>query len=497
MTDPREPDQNLNARALAACASLALLLVSTFILNRELFPRVAEVFPLARELSTYGGAVIAVCIAAAAYRKPAILHARSFSAACLAVLAAGTVALAAGLAGNDPLPIALGSPLGGLCAWFFVLEGMALTKSGLKASMVAIPTAFMASYCVEGLFALAIPDLPDAAAAAAYFVCVAASYILIRLAVCELLGDLRRVPAAADLDITHPVSFLPLSSFVFVSIAVFNTASGFSLASPYAAAANPLLASAAACVPMGALFLVTAVLRRPLSPDALHTASFLLVFGALSAMPAVMLGAGPAAQDASAALMSAGTDCFTMLMYVLISAVGARNPLGALATSAIAIAAQWLGIGCGALLIQFARWAAADAGALACAATAAAFVFVAYNTCLGKHRSFAKAVEAIRPVEPATVSCAPSKETGKPYEESAEESADSRFDDRCAAVAEQFGLTGRETDVLMLLARGRTAPIIQEKLVLSHNTVKTHVRHIYTKMDVHSQQELIDIVERG
>ena len=50
-------------------------------------------------------------------------------------------------------------------------------------------------------------------------------------------------------------------------------------------------------------------------------------------------------------------------------------------------------------------------------------------------------------------------------------------------------------DVLRLLARGRTSPVIQEKLFLSHNTVKTHVRHIYAKMDIHSQQELIDIVE--
>ena len=48
-----------------------------------------------------------------------------------------------------------------------------------------------------------------------------------------------------------------------------------------------------------------------------------------------------------------------------------------------------------------------------------------------------------------------------------------------------------------LLARGRTSPVIQEKLVLSHNTVKTHVRHIYAKLDVHSQQELISMVEEA
>ena len=37
----------------------------------------------------------------------------------------------------------------------------------------------------------------------------------------------------------------------------------------------------------------------------------------------------------------------------------------------------------------------------------------------------------------------------------------------------------------------------QETLVVSYNTVKTHVSHVYAKLGVHSQQELIDIVESG
>ena len=37
---------------------------------------------------------------------------------------------------------------------------------------------------------------------------------------------------------------------------------------------------------------------------------------------------------------------------------------------------------------------------------------------------------------------------------------------------------------------------IAEELVISENTVRTHVRHIYAKLDVHSHQELIDLVER-
>ena len=65
----------------------------------------------------------------------------------------------------------------------------------------------------------------------------------------------------------------------------------------------------------------------------------------------------------------------------------------------------------------------------------------------------------------------------------------------CDAIVEKKGLTPRESEIVRLLARGRNAPYIQEKLVLSRNTVKTHVANIYAKVGVHSQQELIDAVE--
>ena len=65
---------------------------------------------------------------------------------------------------------------------------------------------------------------------------------------------------------------------------------------------------------------------------------------------------------------------------------------------------------------------------------------------------------------------------------------------RCVSLAAARGLTPREREVMELLARGRSVPYIQEALSVSHNTVRTHVRHIYQKLDVHSQQELISMV---
>jgi len=52
-------------------------------------------------------------------------------------------------------------------------------------------------------------------------------------------------------------------------------------------------------------------------------------------------------------------------------------------------------------------------------------------------------------------------------------------------------LTPRERDVLHLLARGASNREIAESLMISENTVKTHVRHILEKLDLRSRGELI------
>jgi len=66
---------------------------------------------------------------------------------------------------------------------------------------------------------------------------------------------------------------------------------------------------------------------------------------------------------------------------------------------------------------------------------------------------------------------------------------------QCDAVAERYGLTEREKDVLVLLSRGRSVRYIADDLVISEATAKTHVSRIYRKVGTHSRQELIDIVE--
>lgn len=52
-------------------------------------------------------------------------------------------------------------------------------------------------------------------------------------------------------------------------------------------------------------------------------------------------------------------------------------------------------------------------------------------------------------------------------------------------------LSRRESEVLGLILQGRDVPAMADVLGLSKNTVRTHVKSLYAKFDVHSRQELI------
>ena len=81
--------------------------------------------------------------------------------------------------------------------------------------------------------------------------------------------------------------------------------------------------------------------------------------------------------------------------------------------------------------------------------------------------------------------------------ELAEPSMQSTLEARCAEVAAARGLSPREAEVLVFLARGFTPAYIAKSLVLSISTVRTHVRNIYRKLDVNKREELIHLIDEG
>jgi DNA-binding CsgD family transcriptional regulator len=61
---------------------------------------------------------------------------------------------------------------------------------------------------------------------------------------------------------------------------------------------------------------------------------------------------------------------------------------------------------------------------------------------------------------------------------------------RCESLGEHYGLTERETEVLALIGQRKSRAEIEQELFLSENTVKTHVRHVYQKLSVHSKADV-------
>ncbi|MDR2672730.1 MAG: helix-turn-helix transcriptional regulator [Coriobacteriales bacterium] len=70
------------------------------------------------------------------------------------------------------------------------------------------------------------------------------------------------------------------------------------------------------------------------------------------------------------------------------------------------------------------------------------------------------------------------------------------WDERCAQIAEYYGLSSRQSEVLNLLSKGRNTVYVSEKLVISHYTAKAHIYNIYQKIGIHSRQELLDLIEQ-
>lgn len=55
-------------------------------------------------------------------------------------------------------------------------------------------------------------------------------------------------------------------------------------------------------------------------------------------------------------------------------------------------------------------------------------------------------------------------------------------------------LTERENEIVALLLKGRTYKMIADEMYLSENTIKTHIKNIYSKLNVNSKTELIKLI---
>lgn len=222
-------------------------------------------------------------------------------------------------------------------------------------------------------------------------------------------------------------------------------------------------------------------------PQSIFSAALLimavsLICSAAVAMPAVQL------------LFLAGYVCFDLLIWALIVGMNHGSGVPVLRTVCIVQAVDQLGI----LLGTFIPWGGtAQIVAVANAGLGAAVMLLVMYLLLrdrgvvenlgGNDYGFATEDAAGDEAAP------PSDIEGSPLPGEGE-TAGGALSVSLDEIAGRYFLSAREVDVLALLVAGRSGPYIADHLCISSNTVKTHIRHIYTKLDVHDRQELLDLV---
>ena len=200
------------------------------------------------------------------------------------------------------------------------------------------------------------------------------------------------------------------------------------------------------------------------------------------------------AQDIESMLALTGYGTFNVLIWMLLAEISANYRLSSTSVFGIGWGMVTLGVLLGAVagdaVDRFAPFSPQFLSFIALVATMAvllSFLFVFRESDLialtEEPESEAENAEDRALASPSDVPPA------------ASDSPRPRFQDRCLEVAAAFELSPKETEVMILFAKGRSAARIQEELFISKGTVSTHLRHIYQKMDVHSKQEMLDVIE--
>ena len=144
----------------------------------------------------------------------------------------------------------------------------------------------------------------------------------------------------------------------------------------------------------------------------------------------------------------------------------------------------WLGVLVGSIA-GFATASLTELGTTTITAVALAAIWLCTLASSFVARSAAQRAERIKAGDPAT-----------PQGNQPEVHYIDRRDEQVQRLAQTYGLSTRETQIVSIFAQGRSAARIAEQLTLSENTVKTHLQNSYAKAGVHSKQELLDLIAR-
>jgi DNA-binding CsgD family transcriptional regulator len=207
-------------------------------------------------------------------------------------------------------------------------------------------------------------------------------------------------------------------------------------------------------------------------PTTMYKAGFMLMIAGFLVVPFV----GQTA--VTSAIIMMGYTCFDMLAWIVICTLGNTWRKDTTRIVALSRLASLGGVLAGALgVTALLKSAALGQIDVAVITTAITYLLVT-ATALSMDQSPAGFWSLIN---------APSLRSDTPSQEALGTAVDQ--------IANEYSLTQREQEFFSYLASGRSIPWICSHLRISDGTGRSHARHIYAKLQVHSRQQLMDFVE--
>ena len=475
-------------RQFVSCA-LALLLFYAIILGGEAKAyEAAGAGPSTFFASLGVSSAVLVGVAAAATWRPSLITPARAAAVCLVLMAGGGALVAAGMGFGVSACTAAGLVCaavgGGVAA--LLAKAACVSLRGVALAL-CIFVSFAAGNALSLLFAVA-----DGALSLVLYFALSILVVLLPQPYCApLLKSLAVSEAPRTMAAVRPRAFVPFGHQIFIFLALFNFSHGYLMAFTPARYEIDALLTIAVIGLIAALYFAN---KRTLRPDRLLSVSLLLVVAGYLLAPISDIHTA-----AASSLLSIGVACFNVLYLYALLTISQKNKLNAIVVLAWGAAVESLSMMAGsAFSMAVTQQFAADHGAVSVVSSAIVLVIVGCVLATYRSFSFDATISGVEAVD-ATLSCGGALDADTASALSVADRMDihtALLEARCAEVAKRFGLTPRETEVFALLARGRNSPYIQKKLVITNNTVKVHVRHIYQKLGVDSHQELIDLVER-
>ncbi len=479
LVDREVPVGSLSKKVTNAKFGSAAVLVAAFaltnfygwVLNASIYSEVASYAGVLRETSTFLYGFVLLTIGLIAQFRPRWLDKRILLVIAVFCSITALPILLLAIPQKDIVFSGIGFMLLNIGhAWAYAVVALAACQLwSLRASVITVALGYaLGEICT---ILVPVPSL-ELGIAICCLIAFAILVLLYRMS-SKSLDLISAGTSAAHLQHSNPESFLkPLNKF-YLCAAFFGFAFGYCLTLNEVDSTPVSHSFFALLLVVVALWIIFS--KGEEKADTLFSICVLLVIAGFLSAPFTFFTNLTFANG----FLRVGTKTFEILIWIVFIAIGRRNLFALLPMVGVVECLNMVGLSLGAVIGHTSNdLLSSNQQLVASIAAVAAFLFIAFLWFVFRNFSFDATIRGVVTYDSLN----------------GEQSVDD-IERRCEEIGSKKDLTSRQIEIFTMLARGRNSRFIREYYVLSNNTVKSHIRHIYQKLNIHSQQELIDLVE--